>query len=500
MNDYKNYNNANNIRCNYKINRNNLDIQSINKPKIKILNATINSPISCKESRNLTYSNLLKLTSLTNKHEKIKYIKKECSNNSLVNDKNSNYSNKSLKLDKHNKLKLYNKINDTNIMSNSNSLKTYKHIPISLKKAKSNTSLFNRTIKVSLSNPKFPIEKNENQIPTTTETLYKNLHSKKRIIPTISIDNAVSLRRFFFLLNVTFIKASVMAIDYGSQWYKVSLITPKIPLELVLNEESQRKTRSIISIIDDVRMFSNEAISKSTKYPKQTFDFLKLLVGKKINSEEIKFYKSIFDIDIIEDHSRNSILIKSSNETYTVEELIGYQLSKAKLIAENMSSGKVVDKAVITVPRFFNQYERLAMVNAAEIAGIKVLSIMNEDTAAAVNFAMTRNFETQPKYYIFFDMGASSTTITLVSMKSIYNPDEKSKKSPEVQIIDFNYDKTLGGLAFDRELQLLIVEKIKKLIKDVGDIENDYKIMGKILIKARKAKEILSVNTDTTIY
>lgn len=80
MNDYKNYNNANNIRCNYKINRNNLDIQSINKPKIKILNATINSPISCKESRNLTYSNLLKLTSLTNKHEKIKYIKKECSN------------------------------------------------------------------------------------------------------------------------------------------------------------------------------------------------------------------------------------------------------------------------------------------------------------------------------------------------------------------------------------------------------------------------------------
>lgn len=113
---------------------------------------------------------------------------------------------------------------------------------------------------------------------------------------------------------------------------------------------------------------------------------------------------------------------------------------------------------------------------------------------------MTRNFETQPKYYIFFDMGASSTTITLVSMKSIYNPDEKSKKSPEVQIIDFNYDKTLGGLAFDRELQLLIVEKIKKLIKDVGDIENDYKIMGKILIKARKAKEILSVNTDTTIY
>jgi len=65
-----------------------------------------------------------------------------------------------------------------------------------------------------------------------------------------------------FLLNVTITNASVMAIDYGSQWYKVSLITPKIPLEIVLNEESQRKTRSIISIIDDERMFSNDAVSK----------------------------------------------------------------------------------------------------------------------------------------------------------------------------------------------------------------------------------------------
>ncbi|KAL6595234.1 actin-like ATPase domain-containing protein, partial [Neocallimastix sp. 'constans'] len=303
-----------------------------------------------------------------------------------------------------------------------------------------------------------------------------------------------------FLLNVTITNASVMAIDYGSQWYKVSLITPKIPLEIVLNEESQRKTRSIISIIDDERMFSNDAVSKSTKNPKQTFDFLKLLVGKKINDDEIKFYKSIFDIDIIEDHSRNSILVKSGNETYTVEELISYQLSKAKLIAENMSSGKLVDKAVITVPRFFNQYERLAMVNAAEIAGIKVLSVLNEDTAAAINFAMTRNFENQPKYYVFFDMGASCTTITLVSMKSVFTPDEKAKKSPEVQIHEFSFDKTLGGLAFDRELQLLIVNKIKKSLNNSEDIEKDPKIMAKILIKARKAKEILSVNIDTNIY
>ncbi|ORX77551.1 HSP70-domain-containing protein [Anaeromyces robustus] len=300
-------------------------------------------------------------------------------------------------------------------------------------------------------------------------------------------------------LNITIIKASVMAIDYGSQWYKVSLITPKIPLELVLNEESQRKTRSIISIIDEERKFSNDAVSKSTRYPKQTFDFLKLLVGKRFNDEEIKFYNSIFDIDIIEDKARNSILIKADNETYTVEELISYQFSKAKLIAENMS-GQTINKAIITVPRFFNQYERLSMVNAAEIAGIRVLSVMNEDTAAAVNYAMTRNFENQPRYFVFYDMGASCTTITLVGIKSVHNPEEKSKKSPEIEIIDFNYDKTLGGLAFDKELQLLIVDKIKKSLNINDGIEDDSRIMAKILIKARKAKEILSVNSDTTIY
>jgi len=309
---------------------------------------------------------------------------------------------------------------------------------------------------------------------------------------------SILITGLLFLLNIIVINASVMAIDYGSQWYKVSLISPKIPLELVLNEESQRKTRSIISIIDDIRLFSNDAVSKSTKNPKQTFDFLKLLVGKKFNDEEIKFYNNLFDIEIIEDRTRNSILIKLGEDTYSVEELISYQLSKARLIAEKMS-GKIVDRAVITVPRFFNQYERLAMVNAAEIAGIKVLSVMNEDTAAAVNFAMTRNFESKPRYYVFFDMGASCTTISLISMKSIYNPNEKSKMSPEIEVIDYNYDKTLGGLAFDRELQLLIVDRIKKKL-NVDDIEKDARVMAKILTKARKAKEILSVNSDTTIY
>ncbi len=111
---------------------------------------------------------------------------------------------------------------------------------------------------------------------------------------------------------------------------------------------------------------------------------------------------------------------------------------------------------------------------------------------------MTRNFESQAKYFIFFDMGASSTVITLYSIKSVHNPNEKSKKSPEIEVINYNYDKTLGGLAFDRELQLLIVDKIKKIAK-VDNIENDARIMAKILVKARKAKEILSVNSDTTV-
>jgi len=112
---------------------------------------------------------------------------------------------------------------------------------------------------------------------------------------------------------------------------------------------------------------------------------------------------------------------------------------------------------------------------------------------------MTRSFESQAKYFVFYDMGASSTTITLYSIKSVHNPNEKSKKSPEIEVINYNYDKTLGGLAFDRELQLLIVDKIKKIAK-VDNIENDARIMAKILVKARKAKEILSVNSDTIVY
>jgi len=96
-----------------------------------------------------------------------------------------------------NKFKLYNKLSDTNVMNNSPSpVKLHKNSSISLKKAKSNNSLVNRTIKVSLSNPKYSIEKNANPLPSTTETLYKNLNSKKNsiqknIISTISMDTTV---------------------------------------------------------------------------------------------------------------------------------------------------------------------------------------------------------------------------------------------------------------------------------------------------------------------
>ncbi|ORY47139.1 hypothetical protein LY90DRAFT_671228 [Neocallimastix californiae] len=173
----------------------------LNKSQVKILNATINSSLLFKDNQNLYFDSLLKQNSIIDNHKNIKHIKKENPQSLLLDSKNKKLNNKTIKHDNYitnkniNKLNLYNKLNNTNIINNPSSIKPNKNISISLKKAKTNSTLFNRTFKVTLSNPKISIEKNKNKIPTTTEILYKNLHpQKKNIVPTISMNNTVYLK------------------------------------------------------------------------------------------------------------------------------------------------------------------------------------------------------------------------------------------------------------------------------------------------------------------
>ncbi|OUM58710.1 hypothetical protein PIROE2DRAFT_52367 [Piromyces sp. E2] len=289
-----------------------------------------------------------------------------------------------------------------------------------------------------------------------------------------------------------------MAIDYGAQWFKVALVKPGVPLDLVLNRESKRKTPSNICIRDGVRLYGNEANNLATRFPKFTFPSLKNLLGHKFEDEECEVYRKTFYNDMIKDEERGTVAFKYKDETYTVEELVSYQLAQAKEMADHMAGENVRD-AVITVPRFFNHFERKAIIDAAELAGIRVISLLNEDTASALNFAMTRVFEEAPQHHIFFDMGAGSTVATLISFQSV--PEDETKKKPkmvpQIEVKATGFDRSLGGHSFDVKLQHHLAQKFKETSQGKNiDIFSNQRAMSKLLKEAVKVKEILSANTE----
>ncbi|KAL6600908.1 HSP70-domain-containing protein [Neocallimastix sp. 'constans'] len=314
----------------------------------------------------------------------------------------------------------------------------------------------------------------------------------------VNIFTVLSLSLILLSNLSIYVNAAVMAIDYGAQWFKVALVKPGVPLDLVLNRESKRKTPSNICIRDGIRLYGNEANNLATRFPKFTFPSLKNLLGHKFEDEECEVYRNTYYNDMVKDEERGTVAFKYKDEVYSVEELVSYQLAQAKAMADHMAHENVRD-AVITVPRFFNHFERKAIIDAAELAGIRVISLLNEDTASALNFAMTRVFEETPQHHIFFDMGAGSTVATLISFQSV--PEDETKKKPkmvpQIEVKSTGYDRSLGGHAFDVKLQHHLAKKFTETSQGKNiDIFSNQRAMSKLLKEAIKVKEILSANTE----
>ncbi|KAI9026192.1 Hsp70 protein-domain-containing protein [Hyaloraphidium curvatum] len=307
----------------------------------------------------------------------------------------------------------------------------------------------------------------------------------------------------FVLLGLSFgvlhADASVMAIDYGAQWFKVSLVKPGVPLEIVLNRESKRKTRSIVALRDNKRSFDTEAVNLAGRFPKVAYDGLKNLLGKLYEDPECEAYRSTFDNNMVKDPVRGTVDFEQPDGTLlSVEELVAMQFKHAKELAETMA-GDVVRDCVITVPRFYNQFERQALLDAAELAGLRILALLHDDFAVALNFAMTRNFnETAPEYHIFYDMGAGSTAASLVSFQNVpADPRLPKKTIPQLEVKSVGFDRTLGGHEFDLRLQKLLATTFDKdKSQSSGKVFKNQRAMVKLLNQATKVKEILSANTE----
>ncbi|KAG9295442.1 hypothetical protein G9A89_013471 [Geosiphon pyriformis] len=305
------------------------------------------------------------------------------------------------------------------------------------------------------------------------------------------------------LFHVAFeCEGAVMAIDYGTEWFKVALVKSGVPMDIVLNRDSKRKTQSVLTIREKERYYGSDSVSLATRFPRNTFFSLKRILGRNFDDKFSRDYRDLYSNDMIPDSHRNTIAFQVDNETYSVEELVAMQFAHAKELAQTTAQ-EVVRDVVITVPPFFNQFERRAILDAADLAGLNVISLIHDETAVAINYAINQfsSFKDDTQHHIFYDMGAGSTVASLISFKTATIKDigRFNKSIVHVDVKSVGYDRSLGGQAFDVRLQKHLANEFDKAYKGktVSSVFTSERAMIKLMKEANRVKQILSANTET---
>jgi hypoxia up-regulated 1 len=142
------------------------------------------------------------------------------------------------------------------------------------------------------------------------------------------------------------VHAAVMSIDYGTEWFKVGLIKPGIPLDVALNKDSKRKTQSVVTIRDNERIYGSDAVSLAGRFPHLTYSNLKSIMGKSYDDPHCEEYRARSVTNMALDDGRP--IFVHNDTALSIEELIAYQFQNAKQQASN-TAGENVKDVVITV-------------------------------------------------------------------------------------------------------------------------------------------------------
>ncbi|XP_051895796.1 hypoxia up-regulated protein 1 [Pristis pectinata] len=290
---------------------------------------------------------------------------------------------------------------------------------------------------------------------------------------------------------------AVMSVDLGSEWMKIAIVKPGVPMEIVLNKESRRKTPVAVSLKENERLFGDSAVAMSAKNPKVVFRYLQDLLGKQLENPQVELYRKRFpEHQLVAAEQRGTVLYKVSDELfYSPEELLGMVLNYSRILAQDFAEQPIKD-LVITVPVYFNQAERRAVLQAAQMAGLKVLQLINDNTAVALNYGVFRrkDINATAQNVMFYDMGSSSTTATIVTYVTTKTKDWGTQ--PQLQIRGIGFNRNLGGL----EMELRLRDHLAKLFngqkKTSKDVLHHPRAMAKLWKEANRLKTVLSANID----
>merc|ERR1719272_2286123 len=294
------------------------------------------------------------------------------------------------------------------------------------------------------------------------------------------------------------------SIDIGSEWMKVGLVKPGVPMDIVLNDATKRKTNAFIGLRDNERTFSSNAMVTATKFPHFAFGYMFELLGEQVESDVVVKYQGRFPEHTIEaDATRGTVVfvvkVNDVETRYTVEELLA-QIVEFGVKCAADTAEQDISGVVFTVPPYFTQAQRKAMLLVAKLANVKVLQLLNSPTAIAMNYGVFRakEFNETAQNILFYDMGAQSTIASIVQYKTV--KDKKSKSTdPQLEIMGIGYDRTLGGVEFDFILRDYLLTQFLEnpKVKPSMDVKGSPRAMAKLFYSAQKTKKVLSANKET---
>ena len=274
--------------------------------------------------------------------------------------------------------------------------------------------------------------------------------------------------------------AKVIGIDLGTTNSCIAIMDGAKP-RVVENAEGARTTPSIVAFTDDERLVGQPAKRQAVTNPENTIFAVKRLIGRRFDDKDLAKEKKNMPFEII-NGGNGDAWVQAKGEKYSPSQISAFILGKMKETAESYL-GEEVTQAVITVPAYFNDAQRQATKDAGKIAGLEVLRIINEPTAAALAYGLDKK---EARTIAVYDLGGGTFDVTILEIDDGL-----------FEVKSTNGDTFLGGEDFDMRIVNYLADEFKK--ENSVDLTKDKMALQRLKEAAEKAKIELSSSSSTEI-
>jgi L1 cell adhesion molecule like protein len=277
-----------------------------------------------------------------------------------------------------------------------------------------------------------------------------------------------------------------IGIDLGTTYSCVG-IWKNGQCEIIANDQGMRTTPSYVAFTDSERLIGNAAKNQASQNPENTIYDAKRLIGRIYNDRSTQEDIKHFPFKVIDKNNKPIIQAKYKGEEkdFQPEEISSMVLIKMKEIAESYI-GESVDSAVITVPAYFNDAQRQSTKDAGAIAGLNILRIINEPTAAAIAYGLDQTKDGKEKHILIYDLGGGTFDVTLLSIED-----------GVFEVKATAGDTRLGGEDFDTRLVQHFTQEFRR--KHKKDLSENKRALRRLRTACENLKKTLSSSTQATI-